>query len=324
VPANVSANQKPVILVLAWSPDGTVAHWQKEFPQCELLDGKDPAVLDKNLGRAVITYGLPPIARLGEAKSLRWIQLISAGVPQDLCAPALKAGIVVTNLAGLYGNSIAEHALALMVMLARNLQVVIRNQQERKWDRDVAKTMSDLRGKTVAIVGLGNIGQGIARLARAYGMRVIGCRRTDRPSAVVDRLYPRSELHAMLAEADYVAVAAPLIPSTTGMLSEAEFRAMKHGAIYVNVSRGPVAQEPALIEALRSGRLAAAGMDVFTQEPLPPDNPLWSMPQVIVTPHFSGETVNNSSLPAERFTRSLRAWLAGTALEGVVDLEWGY
>jgi phosphoglycerate dehydrogenase-like enzyme len=324
MPTNLPSNESALILVLAWSPDGTLARWQADFPQCELIDARDPAVLDKALGRAVITYGLPPIARLAEAKALRWIQLISAGVPHDLCAPARNAGIAVTNLAGLYGNSIAEHALALMAMLARNLHVVLRNQQQRKWDRGVANTMSDLQGKTLAIVGLGNIGQGIARLARAYGMRIIGCRRSDRPSAVVDRLYLRSELHAMLAEADYVAVAAPLIPSTTGMLGADEFQAMKRGVVYINVSRGPIAQEAALLDALKSGQVSAAAMDVFSQEPLPPDHPFWTMPQVIVSPHFSGETINNSSRPAERFTRNLRAWLAGTPLEGVVDLEWGY
>jgi phosphoglycerate dehydrogenase-like enzyme len=316
--------ENPLVLVLAWSLEGTLARWQAEFPRCEVLDARDSGVLDKHLDRAVITYGLPPVSRLAEARSLRWIQLISAGVPQDLCPPARQAQITVTNLAGLYGNSIAEHALGLMLMLARNLHVALRNQQQRKWDRDVARTMADLQGKTLAVVGLGNIGQGIARLARAYGMRVVGCRRTDRPSSAVDQLYARSDLHSMLAEADYVAVAAPLIPSTTGMLGPAEFRAMKPGAVYINVSRGPVAQEAALLEALRSGQVSAAALDVFAEEPLPQEHPFWTMPQVVVSPHFSGETINTSSRPAERFARNLRAWLAGTPLEGVVDLEWGY
>jgi phosphoglycerate dehydrogenase-like enzyme len=314
----------PLVLVLAWSPEGTLARWQAEFSRCEFLDARESSVLDKHLGRAVITYGILPVPRLPEAKSLRWIQLISAGVPQDLCAPARQAGLTVTNLAGLYGNSIAEHALALMLMLARNLHVVLRNQAQRKWDRDVANSMSDLQGKTLAVVGLGNIGQGIARLARAYGMRVLGCRRTDRAAPLVDRQYPLSELHAMLSEADYVAVAAPLIPSTTGMLGAAEFKAMKPGAVYINVSRGAVAQEGALLDALRTGQVSAAGLDVYAAEPLAPEHPFWTMPKVIVSPHFSGETINNSSRPAERFARNLRAWLAGRPLEGLVDLEWGY
>jgi phosphoglycerate dehydrogenase-like enzyme len=155
-------------------------------------------------------------------------------------------------------------------------------------------------------------------------MRIVGCRRTPRYTPYVDRLYPSGEMRAMLAEADYVAVAAPLTKHTGGMLGPAEFAAMKPGVRYVNVSRGPVAQEQALLAALQSGHVAAAAMDVFAVEPLPPEHPFWSMPQLVISPHYSGETVNNSSLPAERFARNLRAWLAGGELEGIVNLEHGY
>jgi phosphoglycerate dehydrogenase-like enzyme len=315
---------KPQVLVLAWLPDGALPRLARQFPECDFHDARDPAAFERLWPAAVVTYGLPPSARLGEAPALCWVQLISAGVPPDLCPPARARGLTVTNLAGLYGPSIAEHALALMVMLARNLHVALRNQQARRWDRSVMGTMSDLHGRTLALVGAGNIGQGIARLARAYGMRVLACRRTDRPTPFVDRVYPLGELHALLAEGDFVAVAAPLTARTEGMLGPAEFGAMKRGAFYVNVSRGGVAQEAALLEALRSGHLAGAGLDVFAVEPLPPEHPFWSMPQVIVSPHYSGETVNNSALPAERFARNLRCWLLGRPLEGVVDLEWGY
>jgi D-2-hydroxyacid dehydrogenase (NADP+) len=315
---------KPHVHVLTWLPDGTLPRWGEQFPECEFVEARDPAVFDRTFREAAVAYGLPPVARLGEAPRLRWLQLTSAGVPHDLCPAARSRGITVTNLAGLYGPSIAEHALALVVMLARNLHTVLRNQQQRRWDRDVHRTMFDLHGKTLAVLGLGNIGRSIARLARAYGMRVVGCRRRDLPAPVVDRLYRRHELHAMLAEADVLAVAVPLTGHTQGMLGEAEFAALKPGALYVNVSRGGVAQEEAFLGALRSGRLAGAGLDVFAHEPLPPEHPLWGMPQVIVSPHYSGETVNNSARPAERFARNLRRWLAGEPLEGTVDLEWGY
>ena len=312
------------VLILAWLPDEVLPRLSEEFPDLEFIDAREPAALDRHLRRAVITYGLPPVARLAEAPGLRWIQLISAGVPQALCPAARERGLLVTNLAGLYGPTIAEHALALMVMLARNLHAVLRNQQQRRWDRGVAHTMADLHGKTLAVVGAGNIGQHIARLARAYGMRVLACRRRDRPTPFVDRVYPLRDLRAMLAEADFVAVAAPLTRHTEGLLGPAEFGAMKRGAVYVNVSRGGVAQEAALREALASGRVAAAGLDVFAAEPLPPEHPFWQLPQVVVSPHYCGETVNQSALPAERFARNLRAWRAGRELEGVVDLEWGY
>jgi D-2-hydroxyacid dehydrogenase (NADP+) len=311
-------------LILAWLPDGVLPRFITEFSQIEFVDARNHAAFEEHLSSATLTYGVPPVARLPEAGSLRWIQLISAGVPQDLCPVAQRQDIQVTNLAGLYGTSIAEHALALMVTLARNLHIAVRNQEKKSWDREVARTMSDLHGRTVAIVGLGNIGQGIARLARAYGMRVLGCRRTDRPAPCVDRVFRRAEIHAMLAEADYVVVAAPLTSQTEGMLGPDEFEAMKHGAIYINVSRGGVAQEKALLDALRSGRVAAAGMDVFALEPLAPGHPFWTMPQVVISPHYSGETINLSRLPAQRFARNLRAWLAGGEMEGAVDLQWGY
>jgi phosphoglycerate dehydrogenase-like enzyme len=315
---------RTTVLILSWVPDGELARLTAEFPDLTFVDARTPEALDRHLSQAGICYGLPPVARLEETPDLRWIQLSSAGVPRDLCAPARSRGIRVTNLAGLYGPTIAQHALALMLIVARNLQVVMRNQQERRWERGVAKTMMDLNGKTLAVVGLGNIGQAVARLGRVFGMRVIGCRRTDRPVPGVDQVYPLSDLHAMLAEADFVVVAAPLTDHTEGMLGPAEFAAVKRGAIYVNVSRGAVAQEPALLEALRSGQVAAAGLDVFTVEPLPAEHPFWSMPQVVVSPHYSGETLNQSRQPVERFARNLHAWTAGLTLEGTVDLEWGY
>lgn len=333
---------KPAVLICHWLPDGELARWTSEFSECEFVDCRDPAVAVHELPRANIVYGLPDIVKLAETPAVgwiklasavgkmaetpgvRWIQLASAGVPAVLCPVAAERNIRVTNLAGLYGPTIAEHALALMLILSRNLQIVQCNQAARKWDRSVANTMRDLHGKTIAVVGLGNIGQNIARLAKALGMRVVGCRRTPRPTPFTDRVYPLADMKAMLAEAEYVAVAAPLTRETDGMLGAVEFKAMRQGAFYINVSRGPVAQEAALVDALQSGRLGGAGLDVFAVEPLPAEHPLWTMPNVVISPHFSGETVNNSALPAQRFTRNLRNWLANRDLEGTVNLELGY
>ena len=315
---------KPRLLVLSWLPDSHLPQLATRLPAFEWIDARDPAIFEKYLASANIVYGLPPIARIAEMTALHWIQLPWAGVPQDLCAVAQQRGFTVTNLSGLYGPSIAEHAFALLTMLTRNLHTALRQEVQGRWDRGVGKQMIDLHGRTLAVVGLGDIGRNIARLGRAHGMRVIGCRRSDRPTPGVDRVFPCKELLAMLAEADVVAVAAPLTVATTGMLGTAEFAAMKRGVLYVNVSRGGVAQEAALLEALRSGQIAAAGLDVFAVEPLPPEHPFWTMPQVIVSPHYSGEVINQSSRPAERFARNLIAWSSGGALEGVVDLAAGY
>jgi phosphoglycerate dehydrogenase-like enzyme len=315
---------KLLVALAAWMPEGVAPRLAAEFPECDFLDAREPAALERGLSQAVILYGLPSGEQLEQASALRWLQLISAGVPPALCPIARPRGLTITNLAGLYGTSIAQHALGMMLMLARNLHVVLRNQQKRRWDREVARAMTNLHGRTLAVVGLGNIGREIARLGRALGMRVIGCRRTDRPTPGVDRVFPCTELRAMLAEADYVVVAAPLTAATEGLLGAAEFAAMKRGGIYVNVSRGGIAQERALLDALASGQVVAAGLDVYAMEPLAPDHPFWDLPQVIVSPHYSGETINNSALPAERFARNLHAWLSGRALEGVVNLDQGY
>jgi phosphoglycerate dehydrogenase-like enzyme len=315
---------KTLVVATAPMPEAVWSRLAVEFPDCEIIDARESAALDRWLSRAIIFYGLSPGKRVEDAAGLRWIQLASAGVPPELCPLARRRGIAVTNLAGLYGTSIAQHALGMMLMLARNLHVALCNQLARRWDRNVANTMADLHGRTLAIIGLGNIGREIARLGKAFGMRVIGCRRTDRPTPGVDQVYRCAELKAMLGKADVIAVAAPLTAVTEGMLGTTEFAAMKRGVIYVNVSRGGIAQEKALLDALASGQVAAAGMDVFAAEPLPPDHPFWEMPQVIVSPHYSGETVNNSPLPAERFARNLHAWMSGLALEGVVNLDTGY
>jgi phosphoglycerate dehydrogenase-like enzyme len=315
---------KPRILVTGFLPEGQFERLQQQWPDCIFLDGRGPAGLDEHLATATIACGLPPLARLSEAASLRWIQLLTAGVPQELCPLAQARGLTVTNLSGLYGPTIAEHALCLMTLLARSLHTALRNQADRRWDRGIASTMADLHGKTVAVVGLGDIGRAIARLARAYGMRVVGCRRTDAETPDIDQVYPCRQLLAMLAEADHVVVAAPLTTQTEGLLGRDAFAAIKRGVIYINVSRGRVAEEASLLHALQSGQVAAAGLDVFAAEPLPADHPFWAMPQVVVSPHYSGETVNRSDQPGRRFSRNLAAWLANRPFEGLVDPRWGY
>ncbi|MBL8798211.1 MAG: hypothetical protein JNM56_30230, partial [Planctomycetia bacterium] len=153
---------KPLIPLFDWLPDGVLARWRDEFAEFEFVDARGVAGRNCPLGETVVSFALPPLERLGEMGKLRWIQLLSAGVPPDLCAPAHERGLTVTNLAGLYGTAIAEHTLALMLMLSRNLHLAYRQQLERKWDNRINRTMTDLHGATAAIIGMGNIGQEIA------------------------------------------------------------------------------------------------------------------------------------------------------------------
>jgi phosphoglycerate dehydrogenase-like enzyme len=315
---------KDLVLLLDQIKDDTAAQLTKELPELDFIDARQEDVRNEHLAEAIITYGKPSLQQLPEARKLRWISLLSAGVPRTLCAAAQEQGIVITNLAGLYGLTIAEHTLALMTVLARNLHLAVRNQVAHRWDSTIARGINTLCGQTVAIVGMGNIGQAIGRLAQAHGMRVIGCRRRDQPTPYADRIFPLSELRSLLAQGDFVVVAAPLTSESSALLGRDEFAAMKPGAFFLNISRGKVADEVAMLEALRSGHLAGAGLDVFGVEPLPADHPFWDMPQVIITPHYSGDPVNAGPLPLERFRRNLRRWRDGRPLEHIVDLEQGY
>jgi len=315
---------KPIVLLLDDINSERMDQLNGQFPDYQFIDAREEKVRDAQLAGATIIYGFLPIKKLEEATSLRWLQLLSAGVPRSLRPNAKQREITVTNLAGLYGPSIAEHTLTLMSMLCRNLQIAMRQQIEHRWDNAINKTMTDLAGRTMAIIGVGNIGQNIARLAQAYGMRVLGSRRNVQPTPFVDRVYPMSELRDMLKPADFVVVAAPLTEETKNILKDEEFAAMKKGAFFVNVSRGAIADEEALLNALQSGHLAGAALDVFAKEPLREDHPFWDMPQVIVNPHYCGDPVNNSDLPFRRFVRNLQHWVNEEPLEYVVDLDLGY
>jgi phosphoglycerate dehydrogenase-like enzyme len=315
---------KPLVLIATSMHEASWKRLLAEFPEVEAMDASNPALQEQLLPRAEIIFGAPPVELVPRAPALRWIQLNSAGVPLDLCNALRGRDVKLTNLAGLYGPTIAEHTLGLMLMVARNLHRAMRQQHERLWQRDLRESMVDLSGKTAAIVGVGNIGQNIARLCQAFGMHVRGCRRTPRATPCVDQLYAPPQLREMIADADFVIVAAPLTRETDGMLGEAEFSAMKRGVFFINISRGRIAREVALLDALRSGQVAGAGLDVFAVEPLPRDHPFWDMPQVVITPHYSGETVNMSTQSSELFLRNLRAYLEGRPFGHVVDIARGY
>jgi D-2-hydroxyacid dehydrogenase (NADP+) len=313
---------RPKVLLLDEIQDDTTPMLNRAFPELEFIDARESSVLNLHLPAAQIIYGFLPLDRYTDAAQLRWLQLLSAGVPRRLCPIARDRGFLVTNLAGLYGPSIAEHTLTVMSMLCRNLHLALRNQIAGIWDNGIAKTMTDLSSKTVAIIGLGDIGRAIARLAQPFGMRVLGSRRAPQPTPCVDQVFAATDLQPMLAEADFVVIAAPLLPDTETLLGAAQFACMKRGVYLVNVSRGAIVDEKILLEML--GHVAGAALDVFPTEPLPADHPYWKMPQIILTPHYCGDPVNNSTLPLERFMRNLRAWIDGRELEHIVDLERGY
>ncbi len=231
---------------------------------------------------------------IARAPRLRFIQSISAGIDQYDRAALQGAGIRLASAAGVNANAVAEHAIALILALARRLPEARDNQARRVWRgmiSDLGQREDELGGKTLLIVGLGRIGGRLARLAKAFDMRVLATRRDPAGgSGAADAVRGMDGLRALLAEADYVALTCPLTPETERLINAETLARMKPGAALVNVARGRCVDEPALIAALRGGRLTGAGLDCATEEPLAEASPLWSMPNVLITPHTAGET----------------------------------
>ncbi len=233
-------------------------------------------------------------ALIARAPKLRLIQSISAGTDQYDRAALAAAGIRLASAAGVNANAVAEHAMALMLALARRLPEARDNQGSRTWRGmipDPARREDELAGKTLLIVGLGRIGGRLARLAKAFDMRVLATRRDPSAGAgAADEVAGMDALGGLLGQADLVALTCPLTPATERLMDAAAFSRMKPGATLVNVARGRCVDEPALIAALAEGRLEAEGLDCAVEEPLDPASPLWSMPNVLMTPHTAGET----------------------------------
>jgi phosphoglycerate dehydrogenase-like enzyme len=225
---------------------------------------------------------------------LRFVQSMSAGTDQYDKALFAAKGVRLASAQGVNEKAVAEHALALILALTRQLHVARDNQHARHWRPmigDRALREDELGGKTLVIVGMGRIGSRLARLARAFDLRVIGVRRSARPDpGVADEVIAQADLARALAQADIVALTCPLTPETTGLIGPAALEAIKPGALLINVARGKVVEEHALLAALANGRVAAAGLDCFHDEPLPPDSPFWTLPNVLITPHTAGET----------------------------------
>ena len=274
------------------------------------------------------------------APRLRWVQGHFAGVDQILGHPLLR-GVILTTSSGIHAPVMAEYSLMMILAFAHRLPRMIEYQGRAEWpqQRWALFVPQELRDATIGIVGYGSIGRETARLARAFGMRVLALKRHvdqriddgwslpnvgDAAGENVDRLFAPDQLHAMLAQCDYVVVAAPLTPETRGLLGAAEFKAMKREAVIINVARGGVIDEAAMIDALRTRVIGGAALDVFEQEPLPADSPLWQLPNVILSPHVSGFTPHYDERAMVLFAENLRRYVAGEPLLNVVDVKRGY
>jgi phosphoglycerate dehydrogenase-like enzyme len=317
--------------VHAWQiPASAVAALRERFPRLTFVHATDAQVRAEGLASCEVAYTwiLSP-AELARAPRLRWVHTSAVAV-ETLCLPELFArGVLVTNSRGVQATPIAEHALALMLALARQLPFAIDNQRAARWSQN--EFADDrlpwlLRGRTLAIIGLGTIGREIARLAAAFGMRVIAMRRQpDRGGADgVAELVPTSALGDLLRRADVLVVAVPLTPETDGLIGSRELARMKPQAIVINVGRARVLDTDSLVNALAARKLGGAALDVFPQEPLPSDHPLWTCPNVLLTPHTSGFRSGHWEAAIDVFSENLRRYERGDELLFRVDPAGGY
>jgi len=262
-------------------------------------------------------WGLPS-RLLGQAGRLRWIQCMGAGV-ERLLVPELPGPVRVTRAAGIFGPWMAEYSIGWCLWVTQRMKGFLASQRARRWE---PVDPIPLRGQTLCVLGLGDIGRHVAHAGRALGMRVIGVSRSGRRSRAVERVYRTAALRSALAHADFVVLTLPLSDATRGLLGRAELGAMKPSAWLINVARGPIVDEAALLAALRQGRLGGAVLDVFDTEPLPRDHPFWEMDNVVVTPHISGPSTPREIGPI--FADNLRRYVAARPLRHQVDRTRGY
>lgn len=268
----------------------------------------------------------PPMADhvVRDAPKLKWIQALGTGVDNIVDLPSLGKEVVVTNIRGIHGAPVSEATLAFMLSLARDMPRSVRAQEQSKWERWPS---SLLAGKTVGILGVGLIAEYLAPVCKALGMTVVGISGSPRETKSFDRMAHRDDLVKVAPDLDFLVALTPLSAETKGIVGEKVFKAMKPSAFLVNVARGGVIDEPALIKALEAGEIAGAGLDVFSQEPLPPDNPLWKTKNVTIFSHLGGYSQGYEDRAMPTIAGNMQKYLAGD-LKNMINIvhkpaSWG-
>ncbi len=258
------------------------------------------------------------------ARRLRWFQAISSGVDRHMYPEFIESDVILTSEKGIVGTHLAEHAFALLLALTRSVAPVIREPTARN-QLAMRRAAWELTGRTMGIVGLGGTGVQVARRAHAFGMRCLAVdpEPVERPDTV-EAVWGLDRFHTLLADSDVVTICAPLTPQSRRMFDRDAFTAMRPHAIVVNVTRGEIVDEAALLWALREGQIGGAALDVTPVEPLPDDHPLWRLPNVVVTPHTAGASPLRADRAIDRFCENLRRFREGRPLLGVIDKRKGY
>jgi phosphoglycerate dehydrogenase-like enzyme len=304
---------------------------RNEFSALEVvhLDGYEGVEQQISDAEILFAFSLRP-DQFRFAQILRWIHAPTAAVHQLLFPELVASDVVLTNAHEVHGPVVAEHVIALILALAKKIPLAARLQERRIWGQDAmwndGPRPREVAGATLGLIGLGSIGRRVARMASALGMRVIAVRehpKKEKPEGVAT-VYAPPQLNDLLSQSDYIVVAAPLTEATRGLINADRLRAMRSDAYLINVGRGPQVDEKALAEALLNRRIAGAALDVFEQEPLPPESPLWGLGNLLITPHTAGLTEKLWQRHYALFSENLRRYLAREPLLFVVDKHKGY
>jgi len=322
-----------VVGVISPAPAWVMPRWhvdrlRADFPQHTFLDAWDRDQLRRLLPEADVAF-TPFVDRevFASASRLRWVQSPAVGVGSLMFPELLASPVVLTSARGIRARSIAEHVLGVTIALARRIPATLRAQAEHRWAQEELETeTSTLHGQRMGIVGLGAIGVEIVKIAAPFGFRISAIRRRagQVPPDGVEAVWTPDRLPDLLAQSDVVVLAAPHTPETKRLIGRAQIDRMKRGALIVNIARGKLVDDEALIEALRDGRLGGAALDVFSQEPLEPSSPYWDLPNVIITPHTSGAMEDYWTPLVALFSDNLRRFEKGDPLVNVVDKIAGY
>jgi len=307
-----------VLIFLPWDESERFLYERIIAPRFPALSVQTVATVDElkaNIARAEIlmSFGVRlPRGIFAATPRLKWVHAFGTGVDGIADQETLRPEVLITSTKGIHGPPVAEAALASMLALSRDLPRSVRAQDRRAWDK---WRMRLLHRKTVGILGVGAIAHALAPRCQAMGMTVVGISRAPRPAAGFDRMVARDALTAVVGEFDYLVLLLPLEPDTRHMVDEKVLAAMKPTGYLINVARGGVLDDAALVRALEAKKLAGAAVDVFDQEPLPADHPFWRMPNVIITPHFGGYYDRYVEDSADQICRNLERFLAGRVAE---------
>lgn len=319
----------PKTVLLNPDPDPLVECIRGRFPDLPLIAFDSYDAIGESVGRerpeVVLAFkigtskGVFPRAAVLGTDSVKWVQASGAGI--DHWTPWDPDKVTLTNASGIHGDVMSQFVVWAILNHQHGFPILARQQAAKVWSK---RLLAPTTGLTLVIIGFGNIGQEVGRLAKCLGMRVVGVRAHPKPSPMADEVIGLDGMYEALGQADYVLNVLPLTTETHGLIGADAFAAMKQGAYFINTGRGNIVDEEALVQALESGRLAGAMIDVFATEPLPSDSPFWEMEGVVVTPHASGDARDWHMRVANLFCDNLERWIAGQALANIVDPRRGY